>query len=115
MLRGESELEWALDLDSWQRRGISAKGAAGAKFRGQDVHGRSSVRNGLGPQCDPHADTSQDGAHGLGFSPLMGLVSPGGRSSWLDVTLNHLVKKLFSGRVFLNPSDDAKEKVSVWR
>lgn len=91
------------------------QGGSRAKFPGQDVYGRSSARNGLGPQGDPHADTSQDGAHGLGFSPLRGLVNPGGRSSWLDVTLNHTMKKLFSCQVLLNPSDEAKEKVSVWR
>lgn len=70
---------------------------------------------GWAHRVTPMQTQARMGAYSLGFSLLVGLVNPGGGSSWLEVTLNHIMKKLFSCQVFLNLSDDAKEKVSVWR
>lgn len=56
-------------------------GSSKAKFQGQDVYGRSSVRNGLGPQSDPHADTSKDGGTQPGIQSAGGT----GESGWREL------------------------------
>ena len=82
-LHGESGFASGLEFGSLRTGRDSSR-------RGQSSRGRMCGGEGLSNGLDPPRGSLADTSPSWGLGPPKGLVDPGGRNSWREITLNHL-------------------------